>query len=266
MSEYKLSQLNIYPVKSLPGFSLKESFVEERGLKYDRRWMLTDSENRFITQRLFPKMIFIAVKIKNSELIFFHARKNIEPLKISLTDIPLNNQYVEIWEDLCIANEYNKEVNQWFSEAMDFKCKLFFMPNSTERKTSTKYFFKSKNVSFADGYPFLILGEEAINYLNTKLSNSITINNFRPNLVFSGGLAHDEDNWVNIKIGNLDFSVVKPCARCVITTIDSNGNKNKEPLATLSSYRNFNNKIMFGQNALVHSEGIIKIGDSIIVE
>ena len=92
------------------------------------------------------------------------------------------------------------------------------------------------------------------------------MNNFRPNLVFSGGIEHDEDSWKNIKIGEHKFSVVKPCARCVITTIDSNGNKNKEPLSTLSKYRNFNNKIMFGQNVITHTEGVIKIGDKIVLQ
>lgn len=90
---------------------------------------------------------------------------------------------------------------------------------------------------------------------------------FRPNFVFAGGNAHDEDDWKDIKIGNLRFTIVKPCARCVITTIDQrSGNKNKEPLSTLSTYRNFDNKILFGQNVIAHDEGIIKVGDQIILK
>jgi uncharacterized protein len=264
MTEYKLSQINIYPVKSLGGISLSESNVEERGLKYDRRWMLVDSENMFITQRLFPKMIFIDVKIENENLVFKHQRKSLELLKISLKEFPIQKINIQVWEDFCDSFEYSKEINDWFSEAINFNCKLVYMPNSSERKTSTKYFPKSKNVSFADAYPFLIIGEESLNHLNTKLYEPILMNRFRPNFVFSGGAAHDEDNWKNIKIGDVKFSVVKPCARCVITTIDpQSGNKNKEPLATLNSYRNFNNKIMFGQNVIGHEEGIVKIGDSI---
>ena len=258
MSEYKLTQINIYPVKSLPGISLKESSVEERGLKYDRRWMLVDSDDTFITQRLFPQMVLIDVRIVNEELIFSHRSKRIEPLKISLTDFPSKKVTVKVWEDFCNAVEYSKVINNWFSEAIENQCKLVYMPNTSERKTSTKYFKESKNYSFADGYPFLIIGEESLNYLNSKLDKSISMNQFRPNLVFSGGTEHDEDNWNNIQIGELKFSIVKPCARCVITTIDPmNGKKNKEPLTTLSSYRNFKNKIMFGQNVIGHSEGTI---------
>ncbi len=265
MVDYKLTQLKIYPVKSLPGISLEESIVEERGFKYDRRWMLVDNEYMFITQRLFPQMVFIDVKIEKCELVFTHKRKNIEPLKISLTKFPHKVVDVIVWDDFCEANQYSEEVNNWFSDAIDFQCKLVYMPKTTERKTSTKYFNESKNISFADGYPFLIIGEESLNYLNSKLVKDVSMDQFRPNIVFSGGSEHEEDNWNNIKIGELKFSVVKPCARCVITTIDpSSANKNKEPLATLSTYRNFNNKIMFGQNIIGLSKGKLTIGQKII--
>ena len=195
MSNYYLTQINIYPVKSLPGISLQHSLVEERGLQYDRRWMLVDENNNFLTQRLFPQMVFINVKIKNEKLIFTHASKDTQPLVIELNNIPSPEVEVKIWDDLCIANKYNQEINDWFSDALSTNCSLVYMPDSTERKTSVKYFPQSKNVSFADGYPFLIIGEESLNNLNSKLGEQVEMKNFRPNLVFSGGSPHDEDNW-----------------------------------------------------------------------
>jgi len=267
MRKYKLSQINIYPVKSLPGISLTQTEVEERGLKYDRRWMLVDNENMFITQRLFPKMIFIDVKIEDEYLVFTHKRKPLEPLKIPLNNFPKKEINVEVWDNICLALEYEKSINDWFSASLNFTCKLVYMPDSTERKTSIKYFPEGKNVSFADGYPFLIIGEESLHYLNAKLESPVLMDQFRPNLVFAGGFEHDEDTWKDIKIGDIKFTVVKPCARCVITTIDLNsGNKNREPLATLVTYRKVENKIMFGQNAISHNEGIVNVGDEIVVE
>ena len=264
MSSYKLSEIIIYPVKSLPGISLQESFVEERGLQYDRRWMIVNSENIFITQRLFPKMVFIDVSIRSGKLIFRNRNKSVENLELSLTEYPEKKTNVEVWDDKCESVEYSQEINDWFSEALETKCKLVYMPNTTERKTSVKYFFDSKNVSFADGYPFLVIGEESLKFLNSKLINKVSMSQFRPNLVFSGGEEHDEDKWNKVRIGDLNFSVGKPCARCVITTINpQDGNKNKEPLATLSKYRKFNGKVMFGQNAISYSEGVIRLGDKI---
>ena len=264
MVPYKLSQINIYPVKSLPGISLNESVVEERGLQYDRRWMIVNSENNFITQRLFPQMVLIDVNLTNDKLIFRHRNKSMEQLEVSITEYSTKKISVNVWKDNCEALEYSKEINNWFSKALDSKCKLVYMPTTTERKTGLKYFSESKKVSFADGYPYLIIGEESLNFLNSKLESKVVMNQFRPNLVFTGGVEHDEDNWKNIKIGNVNFSVGKPCARCVITTINpQNGNKDKEPLATLSKYRNFGGKVMFGQNAISHSKGIVKLGDKI---
>lgn len=267
MANFTLSAINIYPVKSLAGISLTSSKVEERGLEFDRRWMIVDSENIFITQRKTPQMVFINIKIEDQKLIFQHRIKKMDQLEISLFEIPEKIISVKIWEDICKAVEYKNEINDWFSEALDINCKLVYMPNSTARKTSIKYYQQSKNVSFADGYPFLIIGEETLNFLNSKLVSPVMMKQFRPNLVFAGGKEHDEDNWKNIKIGQLMFTVVKPCARCVITTIDPvSSKKGKEPLATLSKYRNVENKILFGQNALVHQEGFITIGDKIKLE
>ncbi|MDX1700203.1 MAG: MOSC domain-containing protein [Melioribacteraceae bacterium] len=266
MSSHTLSQIFIYPVKSLPGISMETSKVEERGLKYDRRWMLVNKENKFITQRFYPNMVFIDVKIDSENLSFAHKSKSIPKLKVSLNRPPQLTGNVQIWDDYCQAMIYSKEINDWFSEAIDAECKLVYMPEVTQRKTSTEYFKKSKDVSFADGYPYLIIGEKALEYLNSKLDKPVKMIQFRPNLVFSGGKEHEEDEWKEVKIGGINFAVVKPCARCVITTIDTEkGNKNKEPLSTLSRYRNYNNKILFGQNAIALSTGMLNLGDKISI-
>lgn len=266
MSSHTLSKIFIYPVKSLPGISLETSFVEERGLKYDRRWMLVDKQNKFITQRFFPQMVLIDIKKDKENLSLFHKLKPLPQLKISLNEFPSNKEIVQIWGDHCQALVYNKEVNNWFTNALDAECKLVYMPDLTQRKTSKNYYKKSKDVSFADGYPYLIIGESALEFLNLKLDSPVKMIQFRPNLVFAGGKEHEEDSWKEIIIGKINFAVVKPCARCVITTIDiESGSKNKEPLATLSRYRNFNNKILFGQNAIALSGGILNLGDKITI-
>jgi uncharacterized protein YcbX len=96
------------------------------------------------------------------------------------------------------------------------------------------------------------------------LEEPISMRRFRPNLVFSGGKAHEEDNWKYFSTGTAKLVGVKPCARCVMTTINpENASKGKEPLQTLNQYRNFGNKILFGQNLLVVEKGTIKVGDLI---
>lgn len=264
MPDYSLSNIFIYPVKSLPGIKLNSSAVEERGLKHDRRWMLVDDNNIFMTQRNFQQFVFIQTRIENDNLIFSHRHKEIGQISISLHEFPSFQIKVQVWDDNCTVLVYEDKVNNWFSKAVGYKCKLAFMPDFSERKTSTDYFEESKNVSFADGYPYLIIGEESLDNLNSKLNSKVKMEQFRPNLVFNGGEPHDEDNWKTIRIGSLNFAVVKPCARCVITTVDlETGKKGKEPLSTLNKYRNYENKIMFGQNAIALQNGTVSINDEI---
>jgi len=100
--------------------------------------------------------------------------------------------------------------------------------------------------------------------LNQRLEVPVPMNRFRPNLVFSGGQAFEEDQFTRVKVGEVDFQVVKPCARCVLITVDQQtGEKGKEPLATLATYRTVNNKVYFGQNAVALTQGIVRVGDLI---
>ncbi len=263
MSNYNLTQINIYPIKSLGGISLQSSLVEERGLQYDRRWMLVDEQNKFITQRLHPKMALLKVEINNDLLTIKHKQNKLSPLTILPLPYDEEEINVQIWKDNVTAIKYSHDANDWFTEAIGFKCCLVYMPDSTKRKVDPKY-AKNKMVGFADGYPFLIIGEESLNDLNKRLEEPLPMTRFRTNFVFSGGKPFDEDNWKTIKIGKMVFHSTKSCARCVITTIDQNtGTKGKEPLKTLATFRQKDNKVMFGMNLVAEGTGKVNVGDEI---
>lgn len=265
-----LSEINVYPIKSLGGISLESSTVENRGLRYDRRWMLVDDSNKFLTQREFPKMATVGVKILEDCLGVSADGKSLEvPFEVKTEE----TKVVKIWSSRCRAKIYGKAVNDWFSNVLQTVCKLALMPETTARKVS--YFYavhKDDAVSFADGYPILIANEESLSDLNSRLKSPVPMNRFRPNLVVSGADAFAEDGWKQIVIGNATFHVVKPCGRCVITTIDqTNGEKQGvEPLKTLASYRipkrSVKKKILFGQNLIAENVGgIISVGDKVEV-
>lgn len=260
-----LSEINIYPIKSLKGISLENSLVEERGLQFDRRWMLVDEKNQFLTQREFPKMALIEVKV-NSESLSVSA--NEESLEIPFDAIIDKTASAKVWSSRVTSNVYQDEINKWFSDVLETNCKLVVMPETAKRTVEPYYAVRKykDTVSFADGYPFLLIGENSLNDLNGKLENPVPMNRFRPNLVVSGSDAFAEDDWKKIKIGETVFHVVKPCARCVMTTVDQKtGEKDgKEPLKTLAKYRNKNGKVMFGQNLISEKAGsFIKVGEKI---
>ena len=154
--------------------------METRGLQFDRRWLLVDEKNQFLTQRNFPKMATVGVKITDGCLSFSFAGKTIE---VSLT--PKTNELatVKIWSSRCRAEVYENEINKWFSDILQTNCKLVFMPEATRRKVN--YFYavhKDDVVSFADAYPILIIGENSLADLNSRLNAPVPMNRFRPNL------------------------------------------------------------------------------------
>ncbi|MBV6420085.1 MAG: putative protein YcbX [Ignavibacteriaceae bacterium] len=258
-----LSEINIYPVKSLGGISLQSAEVEERGLKHDRRWVLIDESNTFFTQRDFPEMALIKVTIEKDGLLLEHKKKNYPPLLIPFSFEHSKKDKVIIWKDTVVGEFYNAQIDEWFSEILSIKCHLVKMPESTKRIVDKDY-AENKIVSFADAFPFMIIGQSSLDELNSRMKIQLPMNRFRTNFVFTGGKSFEEDNWKKFKLGNLLFEAVKPCARCVITTTDQEtAERFKEPLLTLSKFRNFNNKVLFGMNLVCESIGKINVGDQI---
>ncbi|QIL38360.1 MOSC domain-containing protein [Pedobacter sp. HDW13] len=266
MNKFSLSEIYVYPIKSLGGFRLKEAHLEDKGLKYDRRWMLVDEDGTFITQRKHFELALLQVSIADGKLTVAH--KLTPELHISFgldedagTAIP-----VSIWNDASTGLEVNAEVSEWFSAYLKFKVKLVKMPLAEKRFVDRDYASNDEIVSFADGYPCLMIGQAALNGLNEKLQEPVLMDRFRPNFVFTGGEPHQEDQFKTFYIGDILFSAVKPCARCVLITIDQQtGEKGQEPLRTLAGYRTLNKKIMFGQNLIPQALGIIRTGDEIRV-
>lgn len=265
MAAYTLTDIYVYPIKSLGGIRLNEALIEKRGLQYDRRWMLTDENGQFLTQRKYAQMSLLQVEISENGLQVSHKKQQIQPLFIPFEPSDEKTKLVNIWEDISFAFEENADTNKWFSEALGITCKLVFMPDNAMRQVDQQYARPKDLVSFADAYPFLIIGEESLKDLNLRLTDPIPMDRFRPNLVFSGGAAFDEDTWTEFTIDGATFFPVKPCARCVVTTIDQQtAKKSDEPLKTLATYRTQNNKIMFGQNLIHNGAGrMLKVGQTL---
>jgi hypothetical protein len=266
LSALTLSQIFIYPIKSLGGIPLTEAQVEERGLQYDRRWMLTDLEGQLLTQRAIPQMALLDVEVGAQSLRVTHRRQPIPPLDIPLTS-PLSSLVrVTVWDDTFDAAPVSQEADQWFSKVLGTPSRLVYLPDHSVRRVDEKYVPESLNVSFADGYPLLIIGQGSLDELNARLTEALPMNRFRPNLIFVGGAPHEEDTWQDFQVGSISFRGVKPCARCVMTTIDQQtAEKGAEPLKTLATYRRSGHKILFGQNLIALSAGKIRVGDKIEV-
>lgn len=263
MNTYIVNELYIYPIKSLAGIPIQSAKAEEMGFEHDRRWMLIDEKNQFVTQRTHPHLSQFYPKINENKIEISHQDTTHEFfIDESLEEIIFS----KVWDDESKVFEVNKASSKWFSEALGFTCKLVKIVNDGDRKHNSTKLNQTLNVSLADGYPYLLIGSESLNFLNGKLEEKITIKRFRPNIVISTEFPHEEDAFDTFQIGNVKFKNAKPCGRCVMVNNNPmTGIMNKEPLKTVSTYRKVDNSVLFGTNILCLNEGIIAIGDVLIL-
>lgn len=261
-----LTQINLFPIKSLGGIRVGSVALTNRGLQYDRRWMLVDSKGNFLTQRTLPVMSQLQVSLQPDNLVVTDRREHGAPLTVPMLLNGENRIRATVFGDTCDAWSYSTTINSWFTRRLGVDCRLVYMPDDADRPVDKAFRRNQEQVSFADGFPALIIGESSLGDLNARLDAPVTMDRFRPNLVFSGGEPFAEDLWRHVKIGEAEFYGVKLCARCVLTTVDPvTSQVGPEPLKTLATYRKQERGVMFGQNLLHGSDGEIAVGDRIEV-
>ncbi len=264
-----LTGLYLYPVKSLGGYAVPAAEVTARGLRHDRRWLLVDERNRFLTQRQHPALALLAVApAYNGFLLTHRQRPDLLPLFIPFEGTADRTLFVTIWDDLAWAWRGTPQADAWLTDALGFGCRLVYMSDMVRRDVEPALNPEGQLVSFADAYPFLLIGEAALADLNTRLAQPVPMNRFRPNLVVGGGEAYDDDTWEDFQIGSVAFRAVRGSGRCVMTTIDqTSATKNPvgEPLRTLATYRQDEGNAMFGQNVTGPGSGWLRVGDAVTV-
>jgi len=264
MGERRISEIWIYPVKSLAGIRRNHVRVLPKGLEFDRRWMLVDEHGRFLTQREHPEMALFRVQLENHSLsVSFPEQQEKIKLGLACSKEGILSR-VAIWDDAVEAIEVNPDLSRWFSACLNLTCRLVFFPETNKRDVDARYAHQGEQVSLADGYPFLVIGQASLDLLNSKLQEPLPIRRFRPNFVFTGGEPHEEDSWKNFKIGSVSFEGLKRCGRCVLTTVNPDtGVKGVEPLKTLATYRGEDGKVFFGENVVSRGEGEVRDGDPV---
>lgn len=255
-----VSTLTYYPVKACRGFNVQSSNIARMGLERDRRMMVVTPEGNFLTQREHSRFALVTPTLEGETVTL--SAPGFDSLQIALrktgTPMPVN-----IWKSKDVhAIDQGNEAAKWFSDWLGISVRLVHFEDGFIRKVSADYAInEDDHTGFADGYPILMISEESLRDLNSRLDSPLPMNRFRPNLVIKGCEPFAEDAWKRIRIGGIEMAPVKPCARCVVTTIDKETlEKNKEPLKTLNAYRKRGQGAMFGMNVIPLDEGKIEVG------
>ena len=261
--EYKISQIVYYPVKSLGAISVSEIKLDRFGVENDRRFMLIDQNGKFISQRTHPKLSLVSAELEAGGLVV----SNLDFGRLEFPYALFKHQVsVQVWSDTvvakCIDPSYTAELSRWLGQSV----RMVYLEASGRRQVDREFFEQDQNVNFADAFPLLLTNSASLSDLNDKLEQSVPMSRFRPNIVFEGDKAFQEDDWRKVSISGIDFDVVKPCSRCAMTTINEKGEVGKEPLKTLATYRKNEFGVCFGQNLVHRAHGVLKVGDVLTVK
>lgn len=262
MKPTSVAELWVYPIKSLPGVSVHSSPALQRGLKWDRRFMLVDETDTFMTVRKDPSLYDFHIVLEENRIIIHHERHS-EPLEILLEDGSDTYRNVSIWADRVSAQVVSQECNDWFSKVLGKTCRLVKFGALSTRLISSKWNRGGEEVSFADGYPYLILSSASLKDIAVRSGTPADIRRFRPNIFIKNTTPYEEFLWSRIQIDEVIFQGLKPCGRCVVTTLDPDTKEGgKEPLRSLADLH-FPQKAVFGQHAKLHTPGLVSVGSQV---
>ena len=266
MSQIEISQIYIYPVKSLGGTWLKQSALQPKGLQYDRHWMVVDKDNRFMTQRTHPQMALITSQIENGQLTL--SGFGLEDRIVPALEAGGPKTATKVFNDPVNVHELDNETNEWLSQALDTPCKLVSFPDDEMRYCDPLTSSPGDHTQFADAYPLLIISEASLEDLNQRLASPVGMDRFRPNLVVKGCAAFAEDHWTSIEVNGIHIRMLEACSRCSVPTVDQETGiaSGPEPIHTLSTYRQRDGEVFFGSNYATSGSGTISVGDIVSVQ
>jgi hypothetical protein len=227
--------------------------------------MVVDHGGRFITGRQYPRLTCLQAR-PTSEGLELAAPGQPEHF-LPTPGVGSERLTVSVWKSSVQARSARPEDDGWISALLGQPARWVHMDDEASRPVLGAGARPGDEVSFADGFPMLLLAEESLNELNGRLAAPVSILRFRPNLVVRGVQAHAEDDWGSVRIGEVVFDVVSPCKRCGFTTVDPDAGEldpTGEPLRTLRGYRRTADGVMFGMNLIARGRGVVRIGDEVV--
>ncbi|WP_089083690.1 MOSC domain-containing protein [Aquitalea magnusonii] len=254
-----LSHMFVHPMKSARGIAYDRAYASLQGLLHDREWLLVTPQGQFLTARDYPRMLLIEMDLIPGGMLIKAPGQN--PI-MAMTQVYQQSVATAVWKDAFTALHGDPHVDAWFSNYMGIACQLLWLG----MKSTRTLVHSDIPLSFADGYPYLLINQASLEALNQDLATPVGLRHFRPNLVVTDALPYEEDDWSVIRIGEIEFEVAKPCTRCQMTTVNPDTGEfaeDNEPMRTLIRTRQLPEGICFGVNLVARSEGVLETGAKI---
>jgi uncharacterized protein len=271
----RVSGIFIYPVKSCRGLALASAEVDELGVAGDRRFLVVDETGKFLTQRTNARMALIATALDADRLTLSAAGQGSVSVPRAF-DPAAPLRAVTVWKHSGLqAEDCGAEAAQWLSDFLGAKLALVRIGPAFERNVLKKAGRPGDRFAFADGSPVLVCGEASLADLNDRIvargGEPVPMDRFRPNVVIGGGTPFAEDAWPSVRIGDVVLRAAGKSDRCIVTTTDQlTGERGKEPLRTLATFRRDPvdpASVYFGANFINESKcGALRVGEEAVVE
>ena len=262
----RLAEIHLHPVKSGATLAVETARLEPRGLEHDRRWLVVEPSGKFVTGRQEPRLVLLRATPVAGGIVL--DAPGMPSLRVLAPEGNADRIAVTVWGDPIDAAACEAAADAWLTRWLGRPLRLSYMDALAERAVDPEYARPGDEVGFADAFPLLVLTRGAMDALNAKLAAPLPVERFRPNLVVDGTEPHAEDGWRRIRVGAIELELVKPCVRCVFTTVDPASGRfdaSGEPLATLKGYRRGARGITFGRNAIPRGIGALRVGDPVEV-
>lgn len=269
MSQSKITDMLLYPIKGCRGYSVDQISVTPMGLLGDREFALVKDGER-ANQKQLPDLIHLSAVWKSPERLIMKY-PGCESFELDCSpQRSLSTSRMQVYGKDLSTLDMGNDVAAWLSMALGSDVRLaktngpidWFLPipefSLVHGEPQTK---------FVDAAPILLTNAASLADLNGRLEESLPMNRFRPNIVVDGLEPYREDELGAFNFPNVSLTRVTVCERCIVTTSNQEtGERNKEPLRTLSKYRKRENHyaggILFGIYLTATTNGELSIGDN----
>jgi hypothetical protein len=268
----RIRSLHVYPVKSCRGIDLDAAQLAQRGLAWDRSWMIVDQAGRFLTQRTQPRLACISTALDDDGLVLRVDGQ--PPLTLPFDAVGTEAAdlvTVRIWDDTVSAAHCGAATEAWLSRALGTPARLVRATPATQRQPAARWRGAlDAPVNFPDGFPILVCNAASLDDLTARLPQpaALPMDRFRPNVVLEGLAAWAEDQVGELQTEAVTLRLAKPCTRCVITSRDQrSGDAGVDPLPTLRQFR-FDRElkgVTFGWNAVIEAGAgaTLRVGEAV---